>query len=125
SSIQQAHYAGTVPADTTAEAIIAVWRADSARLVGALTRMTREVALAEDLAQDALLAALEQWPTDGVPTNPTAWLMSTAKRRGIDHFRRAENLRRKSEELVHAQLTGGEQMPDLDAQVDNIDDDVL
>jgi RNA polymerase sigma factor (sigma-70 family) len=88
--------------------------------------MTRDVALAEDLAQDALLAALEQWPTDGVPTNPTAWLMTTAKRRGIDHFRRAENLRRKSEELGHAQIAGGqEQMPDLDAQVDYIDDDVL
>ena len=88
--------------------------------------MTRDVALAEDLAQDALLAALEQWPTDGVPTNPTAWLMTTAKRRGIDHFRRAENLRRKSEELGHAQIEGGEeQMPDLDAQVDYIDDDVL
>jgi RNA polymerase sigma factor (sigma-70 family) len=115
-----------VPADTTAEAIIAAWRADSARLVGALTRMTRDVALAEDLAQDALLAALEQWPTDGVPTNPTAWLMTTAKRRGIDHFRRAENLRRKSEEPGHAQIKGGEeQMPDLDAQVDHIDDDVL
>jgi RNA polymerase sigma factor (sigma-70 family) len=88
--------------------------------------MTRDVALAEDLAQDALLAALEQWPIDGVPTNPTAWLMTTAKRRGIDHFRRAENLRRKSEELGHAQIEGGEeQMPDLDAQVDYIDDDVL
>jgi RNA polymerase sigma factor (sigma-70 family) len=88
--------------------------------------MTRDVSLAEDLAQDALLAALEQWPTDGVPTNPTAWLMTTAKRRGIDHFRRAENLRRKSEELGHAQIEGGEeQMPDLEAQVDYIDDDVL
>jgi RNA polymerase sigma factor (sigma-70 family) len=115
-----------VPADTITEAIIATWRADSARLVGALTRMTRDVALAEDLAQDALLAALEQWPTDGVPTNPTAWLMTTAKRRGIDHFRRAENLRRKGEELAHAQTEGGEeQMPDLDASVDYIDDDVL
>ncbi|MCW2525738.1 MAG: polymerase subunit sigma-24, partial [Pseudonocardiales bacterium] len=116
----------TVPADTTTEAIIAAWRADSARLVGALTRMTRDVALAEDLAQDALLAAVEQWPTDGVPTNPTAWLMTTAKRRGIDHFRRAENLRRKSEEFGHAQIEAGEeQMPDLDGQVDYIDDDVL
>ena len=115
-----------MPADTTTEAIIAAWRADSARLVGALTRMTRDVELAEDLAQDALLAALEQWPTDGVPTNPAAWLMTAAKRRGIDHFRRAENLRRKSEELGHAQIREGqEQMPDLDAQVDYIEDDVL
>ena len=110
----------------TAEAITLAWRAESARLVGALTRMTRDVELAEDLAQDALVAALEQWPATGVPTNPAAWLMTTAKRRGIDHFRRAENLRRKTEELGHAH-TGGqeEQVPDLDAQVDYIEDDVL
>ncbi|NYG08642.1 RNA polymerase sigma factor (sigma-70 family) [Phycicoccus badiiscoriae] len=110
----------------TAEAITSAWRAESARLVGALTRMTREVELAEDLAQDALVAALEQWPTTGVPANPAAWLMTTAKRRGIDHFRRADNLRRKTEELGHAR-TGGEeqQVPDLDAQVDHIEDDVL
>jgi RNA polymerase sigma factor (sigma-70 family) len=76
--------------------------------------------------QDALLAALEQWPTSGVPANPAAWLMTTAKRRGIDHFRRADNLRRKTEELGHASTRGEEeQMPDLDAQVDYIEDDVL
>ena len=111
--------------DDPSEAIIAAWRAESARLVGALTRMTRDVELAEDLAQDALVAALEQWPTSGVPDNPTAWLMTTAKRRGIDHFRRADNLRRKVAELEHA--GGGEEaeMPDLDAQVDFIEDDVL
>jgi RNA polymerase sigma factor (sigma-70 family) len=115
-----------VPADTTAEAITAAWRAESARLVGALTRMTRDVELAEDLAQDALLAALEQWPLAGVPTNPAAWLMTTAKRRGIDHLRRAENLRRKTEQLAQARIQGEEeQMPDLDAQVDYIEDDVL
>ncbi|HEV7194985.1 MAG TPA: sigma-70 family RNA polymerase sigma factor [Pedococcus sp.] len=110
----------------TAEAITSAWRADSARLVGALTRMTRDVELAEDLAQDALVAALEQWPSTGVPANPAAWLMTTAKRRGIDHFRRAENLRRKTEELGRAR-TGGEeeQVPDLEAQVDYIEDDVL
>jgi RNA polymerase sigma factor (sigma-70 family) len=88
--------------------------------------MTRDVELAEDLVQDALLAALEQWPTSGVPANPAAWLMTTAKRRGIDHFRRANNLRRKTEELGHANTRGEEeQMPDLDAQVDYIEDDVL
>jgi RNA polymerase sigma factor (sigma-70 family) len=116
-----------VPAErATAEAITTAWRAESARLVGALTRMTREVELAEDLVQDALLAALEQWPTSGVPANPAAWLMTTAKRRGIDHFRRADNLRRKTEELGHANTRGEEeQMPDLDAQVDYIEDDVL
>jgi RNA polymerase sigma factor (sigma-70 family) len=111
---------------TTAEAITTAWRSESARLVGALTRMTRDVELAEDLAQDALVAALEQWPETGVPTNPAAWLMTTAKRRGIDHFRRADNLRRKTEELGHARTLGeDEQMPDLDAQVDYIEDDVL
>ena len=118
-----------MPAETSTQdpsgAIIAAWRAESARLVGALTRMTRDVELAEDLAQDALVAALEQWPTTGVPENPTGWLMTTAKRRGIDHFRRADNLRRKVAELERA--GGGEEveMPDLEAQVDYIEDDVL
>ena len=111
---------------TTAEAVVAAWRAESARLVGALTRMTRDVGLAEDLAQDALVAALEQWPAAGVPTNPAAWLMTTAKRRGIDHFRRADNLRRKTEELGHTHVAGEEeQVCDLDGQVDYIEDDVL
>jgi RNA polymerase sigma factor (sigma-70 family) len=87
--------------------------------------MTRDVELAEDLAQDALVAALEQWPVTGVPANPGGWLMTTAKRRGIDHFRRADVLRRKVAELEHA--AGGEEdaVPDLDAQVDHIEDDVL
>ncbi len=112
-------------ADASNEAIVAAWRAESARLVGALTRMTRDLDLAEDLAQDALVAALEQWPTTGVPENPTAWLMTIAKRRGIDHFRRADTLRRKTAELEHAH--GGEEavMPDFDGQVDDIEDDVL
>ena len=116
-----------MPVETaTTEAITTAWRAESARLVGALTRMTRDIELAEDLAQDALVAALEQWPMTGVPNNPAAWLMTTAKRRGVDHFRRAENLRRKTEELGHAHIAGeGEQVPDLDAQVDHIEDDVL
>jgi len=118
-----------VPAETSAddahEAIVAAWRAESARLVGALTRMTRDLELAEDLAQDALVAALEQWPTTGVPENPTAWLMTIAKRRGVDHFRRADTLRRKTAELERAH--GGEEavMPDFDGQVDYIEDDVL
>ncbi len=116
--------ATTSPDDPT-EAVHAAWRADSARLVGALTRITRDVELAADLAQDALVAALEQWPTTGVPENPTAWLMTTAKRRGIDHFRRADNLRRKVAELEHARGGEEDEMPDLDAQVDHIEDDVL
>ena len=118
-----------MPAETSAddptEAVHAAWRADSARLVGALTRMTRDVELAADLAQDALVAALEQWPATGVPDNPTAWLMTTAKRRGIDHFRRADNLRRKVAELEDARRGEEAEMPDLDGQVDHIEDDVL
>jgi RNA polymerase sigma factor (sigma-70 family) len=109
----------------TTEAITTAWRMESARLVGALTRMTRDVELAEDLAQDALVAALEQWPTTGVPTKPAAWLMTTAKRRGIDHFRRADNLRAKTEELGYALSGEEQQVPDLDAQIDYIEDDVL
>lgn len=111
--------------DEPNEAIVAAWRAESARLVGALTRMTRDVELAEDLAQDALVAALEQWPTVGVPDNPGAWLMTTAKRRGIDHFRRADVLRRKVAQLGHADGTDEVEMPDLDAQLDHIEDDAL
>jgi len=118
-----------VPAQTSTddptEVIVAAWRAESARLVGALTRMTRDVELAEDLAQDALVAALEQWPTAGVPHNPIAWLMSTAKRRGVDHFRRADTLRRKIAQLERAGGGQEAEMPDLDGQVDHIEDDVL
>jgi len=110
--------------ETTAETISATWRAESARLVGALTRMTRDLDLAEDLAQDALVSALEQWPTHGIPGNPGAWLMTTAKRRAVDTFRRAETLRRKTEEIGHG-LSEEDGMPDLTSQVDFIDDDVL
>lgn len=94
-------------------------------MVGALTRMTRDVGLAEDIAQDALVAALEQWPTVGVPDNPVAWLMTTAKRRAVDHFRRADTLRRKVAEIEHAR--GGEEdtMPDIASRIDYIEDDVL
>lgn len=118
-----------MPAETSADdptgAVLAAWRAESARLVGALTRMTRDVELAEDLAQDALVAALEQWPATGVPDNPIAWLMTIAKRRGIDHIRRADSLRRKVAELEHVSVGEEEQVSDLDGQVDHIEDDVL
>jgi RNA polymerase sigma factor (sigma-70 family) len=118
-----------VPADTWAEdsneAIVAAWRAESARLVGALIRMTRDLELAEDLAQDALVAALQQWPATGIPQNPIAWLMTIARRRAIDHFRREDNLRRKMTELEHARAGEEGAMADLDAQVDYIEDDVL
>jgi RNA polymerase sigma factor (sigma-70 family) len=118
-----------VPAKTRTDgandAITAAWRAESARLVGALTRATGNVELAEDLAQDALVAALEQWPSCGVPGNPAAWLMTAAKRRAVDHVRRADTLRRKVAEIEHA--GGGEEarVADLDSQVDFIEDDVL
>jgi RNA polymerase sigma factor (sigma-70 family) len=115
--------AGT-PADVTAATITAVWREESARLVGALTRMTRDLDLAEDLAQDALVSALEQWPVNGVPANAGAWLMTVAKRRALDTFRRADNLRRKTAELGHG-LREGDGMPDLTEQVDFIEDDAL
>ena len=85
--------------------------------------MTRDLDLAEDLAQDALVAALEQWPDGGVPANPGAWLMAVAKRRAIDQFRRNDTLRRRTAELAH-DLEEAE-MPDFDAAVDHIEDDVL
>jgi RNA polymerase sigma-70 factor, ECF subfamily len=88
------------PADARA-AVEAVWRIESARLVAGLARLVRDVGLAEDLAQDALLAALERWPRDGIPDNPGAWLMATAKNRAIDLARRASNYERKREEIAH------------------------
>lgn len=88
------------PAEARA-AVEAVWRIESARLVAGLARLVRDVGLAEDLAQDALLAALERWPRDGVPENPGAWLMATAKNRAIDLARRASTYERKREEVAH------------------------
>ncbi len=85
----------------THRAIDAVWRIESARLIAGLARMLRDVGLAEELAQDALVIALEQWPTSGVPDNPGAWLMTTAKRRAIDRLRRSKLLQRKHIELMH------------------------
>ena len=82
-----------------ADAIDAVWRIESARLIAGLARIVGDVGLAEDLAQDALVAALEQWPESGVPDNPGAWLMATAKHRAIDHLRRSKMQGRKHEHL--------------------------
>ncbi len=111
----------------TSRAIDAVWRIESARVIAGLTRIVRDVGLAEELAQDALVAALEQWPESGVPRNPGAWLMATAKHRAIDHFRRRERLERKINELGHELETGGEETaPDFDAAIDDdIGDDLL
>src|ERR687894_3185276 len=113
-------------ASATHRAIDAVWRIESARLIAGLTRIVRDVAVAEDLAQDALVAALEQWPQDGIPDNPGAWLMATAKRRGIDALRRRITLERK-QELIGRELQILQQLdqPDLVAQVDAVQDDVL
>jgi len=91
-----------VTASTTHSAIDAVWRIESAKVIAGLARMVRDVGLAEELAQDALLAALESWPETGVPDNPGAWLMATAKNRALDHFRREKLLERKHEELAGA-----------------------
>src|SRR5690348_418916 len=85
----------------THRTIDAVWRIESARLIAGLARMLRDVGLAEELAQDALVVALEQWPQTGVPDNPGAWLMTTAKRRAIDRLRRSKLLERKHVELMH------------------------
>ncbi|MCJ0826590.1 sigma-70 family RNA polymerase sigma factor [Luteimonas sp. 50] len=82
-------------------AIDAVWRIESARVVAGLVRMVRDIDLAEELAQDALVSALERWPRDGVPDNPGAWLMATAKHRAIDRLRRGKLLQRKHEQLAH------------------------
>ena len=83
----------------THRAIDAVWRIESARLIAGLARIVRDVGLAEELAQDALVTALEKWPETGIPDNPGAWLMATAKHRALDHFRRAKLLERKHQEL--------------------------
>src|SRR5688500_4707527 len=80
-------------------AIDAVWRIESARVIAGLTRIVRDVGIAEELAHDALVAALQQWPESGVPEKPGAWLMSTAKHRAIDLLRRNERLTRKYEEI--------------------------
>ena len=110
----------------TNRAIDAVWRIESARLIAGLTRIVRDVAVAEDLAQDALVAALEQWPASGIPDNPGAWLMTAAKRRGIDDLRRRVTLDRKRE-LIGRDLEILQQLdqPDLATQVEEVQDDVL
>ncbi|HLH23942.1 MAG TPA: RNA polymerase sigma factor [Chloroflexota bacterium] len=111
----------------THRAIEAVWRIESARLIAGLARMVRDVGLAEELAQDALVAALERWPESGVPENPGAWLMATAKNRAIDRLRRQQRLQRKQEELGRALEAEQEPtVPDLDeAADDDLGDDLL
>jgi RNA polymerase sigma factor (sigma-70 family) len=111
-------------ASATQQAIDAVWRIESARLIAGLARVERDVGLAEDLAQDALVTALEQWPESGVPDNPGGWLMAAARRRGVDTNRRAVTLHSKVERL-------GRELSDHETPMDEIEfeahveDDVL
>jgi RNA polymerase sigma-70 factor (ECF subfamily) len=103
----------------------AVWRIESARLIAGLARVVRDVGVAEDLAQEALVAALEQWPESGVPDNPGAWLMATARHRGIDRLRRAEVHERRTQELGR-EIELRIEAPDLEAEIDDpFDDDLL
>jgi RNA polymerase sigma factor (sigma-70 family) len=114
-------------ASPTAAAIDAVWRIEAPRLIAALTRLVHDLAIAEDLAQDALVAALETWPASGVPDRPGAWLMATARHRAIDLFRRNDRLRDRHEQLARdlsLQLAMGRS--DLDAAtLDDVPDDLL
>jgi RNA polymerase sigma-70 factor, ECF subfamily len=116
-----------VTSTNTHHAIEAVWRIESARIIAGLTRIVRDVGLAEELAQDALLSALLQWPESGIPDNPGAWLMATAKHRAIDMFRRNKRLQRKHEELGRELQSQQETaVPDFDSALDDdIGDDLL
>jgi RNA polymerase sigma factor (sigma-70 family) len=116
-----------VTAPNTHRTLEAVWRIESARIIAGLTRMVHDVGLAEDLAQDAFVTALEKWPESGVPDNPGAWLMAAAKNRALDHLRRGKLLERKHE-LVGYELEAQQEqaVPDLDAALDDeVGDDLL
>jgi RNA polymerase sigma factor (sigma-70 family) len=116
-----------VAATETHAAIDAVWRIESPKIIAGLTRMVRDVGIAEELAQDALVAALEQWPASGVPNNPGAWLMTIAKRRAIDFFRRNKRVERKHEELGYEiESRQDDPVAELDAALDDdVGDDLL
>ncbi|HJU55930.1 MAG TPA: RNA polymerase sigma factor [Pyrinomonadaceae bacterium] len=110
----------------THRTIDAVWRIESAKLIAGLARLVRDVGLAEELAQDALVTALERWPETGIPENPGAWLMAAAKHRAIDHLRRNKLLERKHEELGRELEAQERLMPDFDSALDDdIGDDLL
>ncbi len=104
--------------------IDAIWKMEAARIIGGLARMVRDVGLAEDLAQDALIAALEQWPVKGTPPNPGGWLMATAKNKAVDRLRRDANFRRKLDAIGHDLDITGEIAP-ADVAPETIPDDVL
>jgi RNA polymerase sigma factor (sigma-70 family) len=113
--------------EAISKAIDAVWKIEAPRLIAALARMTRDVGLAEDLAQDALVSALEQWPAEGIPRNPGAWLMAIAKRRGIDHFRRSKLTDTKHQQVGYEmQARQEDAVPDFDSALDDdVGDDLL
>ena len=113
-----------MPTDTH-RAIEAVWRIEAPRLIAGLTRLVRDLGVAEELAQDALVAALEQWPADGVPDNPGAWLMTTARRRAIDQIRRNETYRRKVAEVGRDLEEATPDIGTVVAEDDGIGDDLL
>jgi predicted RNA polymerase sigma factor len=107
---------------TTADAhraILAVWRIEQPRLITSLARLLRDVPLAEDLTQEALVAALERWPATGVPEKPGAWLMATAKHRALDHLRRGRMLERKHELIARNLEEEQQAVPDLDSALDD------
>ena len=115
-----------MPASDTHRAIETVWRIEAPKLIAGLMRVTRDLGRAEDLAQDALIAALKQWPDEGVPRNPAAWLMQAAKHRAIDGLRRDKLLARKHADLGHEIQTDGLAMRDLDSALDDdVGDDLL
>lgn len=113
---------GSVAADTAAT-VETVFRIESPRVIAAVTRLVRDVGIAEELAQDALVAALEQWPRDGVPDNPGAWLMAAARHRAVDLIRRRENYARKLAEIGRDLETTA--LPEEPSDPDDIDDDLL
>src|SRR3569623_1895598 len=115
------------PEFATQRAVEAVWRIEAAKLIAGLTRMTRDVGQSEELAQDALLAALADWPKNGIPANPGAWLMQTAKRRFIDQFRRRRVLNDKAmPELTYEAELKEQEAPDYDTRLDDdVKDNVL
>jgi RNA polymerase sigma factor (sigma-70 family) len=116
----------TMAVADTHRAIVAAWRIELPRLITSLARMLRDVPLAEDLAQEALLAALESWPTAGVPERPGAWLMATAKNRALDHLRRSRMRARKHDVIASDMIEEQQAMPDFDSALDdNIGDEML
>ena len=113
-----------MPGTESHATIETIWRIEAPKLIGGLTRLVRDVGRAEDLAHDALVAALEQWPREGVPQNPGAWLMQTAKHRAIDHLRRTQRVREKHAAIGYEARVAG--YPEFDAVLDDdVGDDVL